>query len=161
MAGNLLQRARFMAGLLWTVAKRALPGTAPAPRTEKGDEAVIEAIILGDISALNAKGQAFALSTDPDGNPWFFIALEIGSLDAVRWFLKHGANPTRPDRAGRLPLETVIQRAALAEEFDDHLVDCPAMARALLTAGADQNARTVHGQSLADLARAADLLLPQ
>jgi hypothetical protein len=79
----------------------------------------------------------------------------------VDWFLRHHANPGAPDMAGRLPLEAVIQRAASADEFDDHLADLPAMAMALIRAGANPQARTVQGQSLADLARAAGLTLAQ
>ncbi len=91
----------------------------------------------------------------------FFLALETGSLSAVQWFLNQGASPTAPDRAGRLPLETVIQRAAIADEFDDHLDACPAMLTALMAAGADAKARNLQGAPLADLARAAGLSLPQ
>jgi hypothetical protein len=87
----------------------------------------------------------------------FFVALETGSLTAVTWFLAQGASATRPDRSGRLPLEAVIQRAALADDLDDHTADCTAMAQALIARGASLVARGVTGATLADLAAAAGL----
>jgi hypothetical protein len=163
MAGGTLQRARFMAGLLFTVAKRALPQW-PARTTDAGledPEPLIEALQTGDIVALNAYGRRVAMGHDSLGTPWFFIALETGSLSAVEWFLTQGANPSAADRAGRLPLEAVIQRVSLADEFDDHAADGPAMLTALVTAGADPMARSLQGMALSDLARAAGLTLPQ
>ena len=161
MAGTLWQRARFMAGLVFIVAKRALPRPTPKPAAIEDPEPLIEALQSGNIPALEGFGTALAQGQDSRGNPWFFLALDIGSLTAVDWFLRHHANPGAPDMAGRLPLEAVIQRAASADEFDDHLADLPAMAMALIRAGANPQARTVQGQSLADLARAAGLTLAQ
>lgn len=159
MAGSLLARARFMAGLLLRVASRALPArSAPAPQTDSG-EAVIEAIMTGDIAALDGHGSGLAKGADAQGNPWFFIALDVGSLSAVEWFLRNGADPNGADRGGRLALECVIERAALADEFDDHAGDVPAMARALIAAGATPTARTITGARLADLADAAGIAL--
>ena len=54
---------------------------------------------------------------------------------------------------------SLIQRAALADEMDDHLADCPAMAQALLAKGATLQARTLTGAVLSDLARDAGLAL--
>lgn len=158
MAGSLLQRARFMAGLVFTVAKRALPQRAPQI---EDTEPLIEALQCGNLAALDAYGPGFASGHDSLGNPWFFIALETGSLSAVEWFLTHGVNPNTADRAGRLPLEAVIQRAALADEFDDHLGDLPAMLAALIQAGANPQARTVQGASVTELAKTAGLTLSQ
>lgn len=149
-----------MAGLLFTVAKRALPRRTPA-LSEFDPEPLIEALQTGDLTALASYGPGLATATDSRGTPWFFIALETGSLAAVDWFLAQGANPNGPDRAARLPLEALLQRAALADEFDDHLDDLPAMLSALIMAGANPQARTVQGQSLADLAHAAGLTLSQ
>lgn len=155
---SLLARARFMAGLLVQVAARALPRKSESAAQD--DESLIEAILTGDTAHLSAQGKALATARNALGTPWFFIALESGSLSAVEWFLTQGASPTGPDKGGRLPLEAVIQRAALADEFDDHLSDLPAMARALVTAGANPNARTVTGETLTDLAKPANLPLP-
>ena len=149
-------RARFMAGLILRVALRALPRRKAAAETA---EALIEALMTGDLPALDAKGPGFAQATDAQGNPWFFIALESGSATSVEWFLRHGASPTAPDRGGRLPLEALIQRAALADEMDDHLADCPAIAQALIAKGASLQARTLTGAILSDLARDAGLAL--
>ena len=146
-----------MAGLLWQVAGRALPRKSTRPPED--DESLIEAILTGDLARLDAQGPALASARTAMGTPWFFIALESGSLAAVEWFLAQGASPTAPDKGGRLPLETLIQRAALADEFDDHLADLPAMARALVTAGATPTARTLTGDSLADRAATAGLEL--
>lgn len=156
-SGTLWQRARFVVNLVFTVAKRALP-QSPAPQRDDA-ETLIEAMMTGDIAALTAFGKGLATRSNDQGNPWFFTALESGSLTTVQWFLSHGADPKTPDRSGRLPLEAVIQRHALADEFDDHAADCPAMARALLAAGADLQASTLFGQRLADLAKAAGLPL--
>lgn len=150
MPGSLSARARFMAGLLVTIAKRALPA---AKRPRQDDETLIEAIMTNDLDRLNGSGAALPLAKTSTGLPWFFVALECGGLPAVAWFLDRGANPTQPDPAGRLPLETLIQRASLADDCDDHLSDCPAIAMALIAAGADPTARTLQGQSLTDLAR--------
>lgn len=154
-------RARFMAGLILRVALRAIPQRAIPRRKAAAEnpEVLIEALMIGDLAALDAQGLAFATARDAQGNPWFFIALESGSASAVDWFLRHGASPTTADRAGRLPLETLIQRAALADEMDDHLADCPAMARALIAQGASPQARTLTGAVLSDLARDAGLAL--
>lgn len=156
------RKALFMVRLVLRVASRALPARkATAPAAEGPDpEALIEALQTGDLEALAAHGPGLARARDSLGNPWFFIALESGSLAAVTWFLSHGASPTLPDRAGRLPLEALIQRSALADDFDDHLGDCAAMAQALITAGADPKMRSLQGQRLWDLAQAAGLDLP-
>lgn len=154
---SLFARARFMVGLLLQIALRALPRRKV---TAENPEALIEALMIGDLAVLDAQGPGFAKATDAKGNPWFFIALESGSAAAVDWFLHHGASPTAPDRAGRLPLEALIQRAALADEMDDHLADCPAMAHTLIAKGANPAARTLTGAILSDLARAAGLTLP-
>ncbi len=160
MAGSLYARARFMAGLILRVASRALPAKdTPATPATDDDETLIEAILTGDTTILAEHGQTLATGRNAQGNPWFFIALESGSLAAVEWFLAQGANPTAPDRAGRLPLEAVIERAALADDFDDHLPDCPAMAQALIAAGATPAARSRTGLRLADLAASAGLPL--
>lgn len=171
MAGTLWQRARFMGRLVFIVAKRALPRPAPKPAAPKpaapkpaaieDPEPLIEALQSGNLPALEGFGPTLTQGKDSRGNPWFFLALDIGSLTAVDWFLRHRARATAPDMAGRLPLEAVIQRAASADEFDDHLADLPAMATALIRAGANPQAHTVQGQSLADLARAAGLPLSQ
>lgn len=155
MAGSLFARARFMAGLILRVASRALPQRT-APETDVAED-LIEAIMTGDPDALNAYGPGLANGRASSGTPWFFIALESGSLPAVQWFLAHGASATAPDQAGRLPLQAVIERAAFADELDDHLADCPAMAAALLASGADPSARTLSGQTLTELATAAGL----
>lgn len=154
---SLFARAQFMVGLLLQIALRALPRRKAAA---ENPETLIEALMIGDLAVLDAQGPGFAFAVDARGNPWFFIALESGSAAAVDWFLHHGASPTAPDRAGRLPLEALIQRAALADEMDDHLADCPAMARTLLAKGATPQARTLTGAVLPDLARAAGLTLP-
>ncbi len=155
MAASLFARARFMAGLLLQVAGRALPGKARSDETER----LIEAILTGELASLNANRQRLVHGENGTGTPWFFIALESGSLAAVEWFLAQGANPTATDRAGRLPLEAVIERAALADDFDDHLPDCPAMAQTLIAAGATPAARNRTGLRLADLAASAGLAL--
>ena len=144
-----------MAGLVAAVAKRALPG--PARPENDPDEPLIEALMTGDIATLQAQGPGFATGSDDRGNPWFFIALESGSLATVGWFLTQGVSPESPDQAGRLPLEVVLQRALLGDDLDDALADCPAMARALIGAGAQPTARTVAGAALADLARMAGI----
>lgn len=156
MAGSLYARARFMAGLLLRVASRALPRPVAPPAD---NEALIEAIQTGNTTALAAQPAGFANGCDAQGNPWFFIALETGSLAALHWFLAQGASPTAPDRAGRLPLQVLIERANLADEFDDHLPDCPAMVSALIKVGADPSAHTLQGIALADLAQASGLFL--
>lgn len=147
-----------MAGLILRVGLRAIPRRKTAVEP---NESLIEALITGDLPALDAQGPGLAKARDAQGNPWFFIALESGSATAVEWFLRHGASPTAPDRAGRLPLEALIQRAALADEWDDHLPDCPAMAQALIAKGASLAARTLTGAVLSDLAQAAGLTLPE
>lgn len=168
MAGTLVERALFVCKLVLTVAGRALPALGRAPRTRprpnaKDDaqvEDLIEALQTGDIDALRRRGPGLAHGCNSLGTPWFFITLESGSLAAVEWFLGQGASPTATDPSGRLPLETLIQRAAFADEFDDHLSDCPAMAKALIAAGADPEARTLQGERLSDMARKAGLDLP-
>ena len=152
MAGNLFQRARFMANLVLTVAKRALPHR---PTQAANDETLIEALQTGDLATLAAHRAA---GMDPSQQQkWFFLTLEVGSLTALQWFLTQGANPCTADPSGRLPLEALIQRATLADEYDDHLPDCPAMAAALIAAGADPTARTLQGQRLIDLAQGTGL----
>ena len=158
MAGSIFARARFMAGLILRVASRALPGKT-TPDTDIAED-VIEEIMTGDTEALNGYGPGLAYGRDSSGTPWFFIALESGSLAAIDWFLAQGASPTAPDQSGRLPLEALIERAALADELDDHLSDCPAMAAALIAKGADPAARTLSGARLTDLAQEASLALP-
>lgn len=158
MAGGVWQRGRFMAGLILTVARRALPQRAA--RVED-DEPLIEALQSGDIAALDRFGPGLAKATNGLGTPWFFIALESGSLASINWFLALGASPTALDQSGRLPLEAVIQRASLGDEFDDHLADCPVMLERLVAAGADLQARTLQGVTLAELARSVGLTLPE
>lgn len=149
-----------MAGLVLRVASRALPRRPPSrPEPVADEESLIEAIMTGDTAALAAKGPALATASDAMGNPWFFVALESGSLAALGWFLGHGASPTAPDRAGRLPLQALIERAALADDFDDHRADLPAMAAALIAAGADPSARSLTAAPLSDLAATAGLSL--
>lgn len=160
MAGSRFARARFMAGLILRVASRALPrGSGAKPAKILDPERLIEALQTGDTDALAAIGPGLVTAGTARGTPWFFIALETGSLRAIQWFLSQGASPTAADRAGRLPLQAVIERAALADEFDDHLADCPAMAAALVAHGADPRARTLSGQVLGDLAATAGLEL--
>lgn len=162
MAGSLYARARFMVGLVLRVASRALPSRpAPAKPGPKNfdDEALIEALMTCDLDQLTAHRQRLLHDKTTTGTPWFFIALESGGLSTVTWFLDQGANPAAPAPSGRLPLEAVIQRAALADEFDDHLSDCAEIARALIARGADLSARTIQGDSLSDLAAAAELTL--
>lgn len=154
---SLFARVRFIVGLLLQIALRALPRRKAGA---EANETLIEALMIGDLTVLDAQGPGFATATDTQGNPWFFIALESGNAAAVDWFLHHGASPTAPDRAGRLPLEALIQRAALADEMDDHLADCPAMAHTLLAKGATPQARTLTGAVLSDLVRDAGLTLP-
>lgn len=155
MAGSLFQRARFMAGLVLTVTKRALPQRSRTTESCVEDpEPLIEALQSGNLAALDVYGPSLASGHDSLGNPWFFIALESGSLKAVEWFLLHGAAPNGADRAGRLPLEAVIERASLADEFDDHLDDLPAMLNHLIKAGANSNARNLQGVALRELASA-------
>ena len=156
-SGTLWQRARFIAGLLVTVAKRALPQKAKFANDDAED--LIEAIMTGDIDLLNDHGQALATGRNAAGTPWFFIALDYGSLAAVEWFLSHGANPAVPDMGGRLPLEAVLQRVTFADEFDDHLADCAAIAQKLIVHGADLHGRTLTGERLKDLAAAAGIAL--
>lgn len=156
MAGSLYARARFMAGLILRVASRALPHRTERPPADDAED-LIEAILTGDTDLLAKHGQTLATARNAMGTPWFFIALESGSPVAVQWFLSQGASPTAPDKGGRLPLEALIQRATLADEFDDHLDDLPVMAQALIAAGANPAARTLTGESLADLAAAAGL----
>ena len=158
MSGDLWQRARFMTGLILTVARRALPRRA-APIED--DEPLIEALQSGDISTLDRHGRNLVLGRNRLGTPWFFIALETGSLASVEWFVAQGANPSVPDQSGRLPLEAVIQRAALDDEFDDHLADCPEMLVCLVAAGGDLQARCVQGVRLAELAHSAGLTLAE
>jgi hypothetical protein len=155
MAGSLFQRARFMAQLVLTVAKRALPQKPTAAPGD--DEILIEAIMTNDLDLLNEWGTGLSCANSPTGMPWFFVALECGGLPSITWFLDHGANPNQPAPSGRLPLQALIQRATIADEYDDHLPDCRSMAAALISAGADPTARTLQGQSLTDLARAAGL----
>lgn len=157
MKGGFWPRARFMAGLILTVVRRALP--QPAARIAD-DEPLIEALQSGDIAGLMRFGPGLARSANSRGTPWFFIALESGSPASIEWLLAQGASPTAPDPSGRLPLEAVIQRAAIADAFDDHLAACPAMAATLIRAGADPAARSLQGLSLTDLARAAGLAWP-
>lgn len=158
MPGGLLQRARFMAQLALTLVKRALPSpTAAHSANIDTDEALIEALQTGDIATLDRYGPRLAMGQDRLGSPHFFLALETGSLTAVTWFLAQGASATQPDRAGRLPLETVIQRAALADDLDDHTADCAAMVQALIACGASLAARSTTGKTLADLATSAGL----
>ena len=155
MAGSLYQRARFMANLVLTVAKRALlKSPSSDPDT---DEILILAIMTNDLEHLDEWGTGLSYARNPTGVPWFFVALECGGLPAIIWFLEHGANPNQSDPSGRLPLETLIQRATLADEYDDHLPDCPAMAAALIAAGASPTARTLQGQRLIDLAQGTGL----
>lgn len=152
MAGSLIERARFIARLALTMAKRALPHRRT---TAPDDESLIEALQTGDIATLAAHRPA--LMAPSQRQKWFFLALEVGSLTAVQWFLTQGANARTPDPSGRLPLEALIQRATLADDYDDHLADCPAMAAALIAAGADSAARTLQGQRLSDLAQGTGL----
>ena len=152
MAGSLYQRARFIAHLALTVAKRALPHRRTAA---PDDETLIEALQTGDLATLAAHRPA--LMAPSQRQKWFFLTLEVGSLTAVQWFLTQGANASTPDPSGRLPLETLIQRASLADDYDDHLSDCPAMAKALIAAGADPTARTLQGQRLTNLAHGTGL----
>lgn len=112
-----------------------------------------------DLDQLKAHRQHLLNDTTTTGTPWFFIALECGGLSTVTWFLDQGANPAAPAPSGSLPLEAVIQRAAIADEFDDHLSDCAEMAHALIVRGADPSARTLQGERLSDLAAAAGLTL--
>lgn len=158
MPGSLLQRARFIARLALTLGRRALPSrAATSAATIDPDEPLIEALQTGNLSALDRYGPRLALGQDRLGSPLFFVALETGSLAAVTWFLAKGASATQPDRSGHLPLEAVIQRAALADDLDDHTADCAAMAQALMARGASLAARGATGATLADLAAAAGL----
>ncbi|MEY3961116.1 MAG: hypothetical protein RIR14_1770 [Pseudomonadota bacterium] len=162
-AGGLWQRLRFQAALLWQLLRRAPAQISPSRRTDaaSGDaETLIEALQSGDLARLDHLGPALLRGSHSPGLPWFFVALESGSLRAVSWFLRHGASPVAPDRSGRLPLEVIIARVAAADEYDDHLPDCPAMARALIAAGADPDARNLSGTCLTDLAASAGLTLP-
>lgn len=155
-AGSLWQRARFMAGLVLQVAARALPHRRPAAAEDP--EQLIEALQTGDLACLDRLGPGLAKSQDSLGNPWFFIALETGSLSVVRWFLANGADPNAADRSARLPLEVIVQRIAESDLLDDHLDDGPAMVAALLAAGANPEARSLLGETMADLAGRRGLL---
>lgn len=155
MAGSLYQRARFIAAFVLTIAKRALPHRPSAAPDVEHEEPLIEALHTGDLASLAA--HRAALTAPAQAQKWFFLALEVGSLPVIEWFLTQGAHPNTPDPSGRLPLETLIQRVTLADEYDDHLPDCPAMAQALIAAGADPGARTLKGQRLTDLAKVTGL----
>lgn len=156
MAGSLLARARFMAALVFRVARRAVPTPA---KSDYDSEDLIEAIMTGDVELLDSYGIGLSYARHTTGTPWFFIALECGSLSAINWFLSHGADPCAPDQSGRLPLETIVQRASLADEMDEHLPDCAAMARALISHGAKLSARTIQGETLSERAAALGLTL--
>jgi hypothetical protein len=83
MSGSLLQRARFIAQLALTLAKRALPspvGTADA--TNDPDEALIDALQTGDI----------AMAQNRVCRPLFCVVLETCGLTLVRRFLAQGAS---------------------------------------------------------------------
>lgn len=154
MAKNAFQRMRFMAGLIFAIVKRAIPRPASKPSAEPAakvdSEALVEAIMIGDIDALKAHGTALATGKDTEGNPWFFLALESGSQSTLAWFLENGASAKAADGLGRLPLEVLIQRLELADEFDDHLGDVERMIAAVLAAGADRDAATLTGDILRD-----------
>jgi hypothetical protein len=161
--GSLYQRARFMVALVLRILGRAMPErAAKAARAPNlpATETLIEALQTADLAALDACGPSLARAEDAQGNAWFFIALETGPLATVRWFLSHGADPRVTDRSGRTALEVVMQRSALADEFDDYLGDCPAILSALIAAGALPSDRNAAGQSAAELASQLGITLP-
>ena len=144
-----------MAGLMLRVASRALPQAKNSALPDH--EALIEALMT---AKLDTCPPTLATTHDAQGQSWFFIALEIGPLATTRWFLDHGARPDQTDSSGRCALEVVLQRAALQDEFDDHAADCPAILRALLTAGADPLAANSHGDTAESIARTLGVTLP-
>jgi hypothetical protein len=64
-------------------------------------ETLIEALQTGDIAGLSACGAGLATARDSQGQSWFFIALEVGGLPTVQWFLAQGALAAGTDRSGR------------------------------------------------------------
>lgn len=154
--GGLFQRARFMAALLLRIASRALPRRSPSSAAASSlpeAETLIEALQTDDIARLTACGPGLATARDTQGQSWFFIALEVGGLKTIQWFLSHGALDTSTDRSGRTALEVILQRDALRDEFDDTAADCPAILAALIEAGADVTAPNAQGQTPLALAR--------
>lgn len=147
MVGSLYQRARFMAGLLWRIASRALPrrkiSPALAPKDDHPDEeAVYEALMSGDVAALDRFGPALAISNAQPGVPFLLEAVSFGNLACVEWFLRHGANPNAADGSGATAIEMVVKRNLFADPAMDDLwvEDCEAILHALIRFGGTVNA---------------------
>lgn len=162
---GLRDRWLFWLRLGWRIGGRAalrLGARTPAPQPTAliGDpDQIIEALQTGDIGVLAALGPQFAASTDAQsGQPWLFHAIELGSLTSLRWFLAQGVALNMRDKAGRLPLQAAVERAAVVDEFDDNPEDPLALIGALLDADAPINAASGQGLTALHVAAALGLL---
>ncbi|OYU37615.1 MAG: hypothetical protein CFE33_20040 [Pseudorhodobacter sp. PARRP1] len=165
--GSLRDRGLFWLRLVWRMGGRAalqLRSTSPAlsvqPVALIGDaDQIIEALQTGDVDYLAGLGPAFAASTEADsGQPWLFHAIDLGTLASLHWFLAQGVDLASRDKAGRLPLQAAVERAAAVDEFDDSPEDPLALIAALLDAGAQINAASGQGLTALHVAAALGLL---
>ncbi|MFC3180504.1 ankyrin repeat domain-containing protein [Cypionkella sinensis] len=167
--GDLRGRGLFWLRLVWRIAGRAvlqlravspaLPPAKPSAAPIADPDQVIEALQTGEVDFLVGLGPEFAASIDAQsGQPWLFHAIDLGSLASLHWFLAQGVDLASRDKAGRLPLQAAVERAAAVDEFDDAPEDPLALIDALLEAGAQINAASAQGLTALHVAAALGLL---
>lgn len=166
--GDLRDRSLFWLRLVWRIGGRAVlqlraaPPALPSPPSAAliaNPDQIIEALQTGDLDFLAGLGPEFAASIDAhSGQPWLFHAIDLGSLASLHWFLAQGVDLASRDRAGRLPLQAAVERAAAVDEFDDAPEDPLALIDALLEAGAQINAASAQGLTALHVAAALGLL---
>lgn len=140
-------RAAFTLRSLATIAR---PRHAPDRGSASGmifashsdDDTVYDALMAGDLGALDRLGPSLATARTSDGVAFLLEAVSFGSLPCVEWFLRHGADPNSADGAGQTAVDMAVCRDLFHNPMNDDLWvdDCPAILAALVRAGADVNA---------------------
>lgn len=140
-------KVAFTARLLWQLARRGLRrighrrrGAAAVPAS-LDFETVIEALQSGQTDALDA---ALIGATAPDGQPWIFHAIDLGSVASVQWFCQRDGL-AQTDRGGRSLMQAAIERSLSVDEFDDCPEDTLPMIAALAAQGVDVNGADAMG----------------
>lgn len=97
-------------------------------------EAIAEAMVASDIAGLKSLADGipgFAGAVDPySAQPWFHIAVEIGSVETIEWMIEQGSDVNGYGPSGACPLS-----ATLLRESDD----LAEVVEILVRAGADVN----------------------
>lgn len=116
-------RSKGRGGLIWRLGKDALGGKYPGEYrlnlqidgiaigewtfTVTGDKTFIDAVFYDDLASIKTILDQTPVNQciDADGNGFLNMAIEYGSVDAVKLVISKGVNPNTPDKKGEKPLE--------------------------------------------------------